>query len=182
MVGSIAQYYKTYLFGIHFQQMGRISVIKSYSKLPLLWSWVHACLSVESKSNHLTLSHRDSRRRGKITTGFVYSPWKSGFMRQHNIEMNWRVNPIRSPKVEISWNCCLLQVIFQTLISLCCRCWRAMTTMWLLASSFLATGSCRAVMTTPLRSVHLVIMNFLESRLQTFDELLSVLGLVRDDW
>merc|ERR1719495_1223366 len=42
---------------------------------------------------------RDSRRRGKITTGFVYSPWKSGFMRQHNIEMNWRVNPIRSPKV-----------------------------------------------------------------------------------
>merc|ERR1719318_1744558 len=42
---------------------------------------------------------RDSRRRGKITTGFIYSPWKSGFMRQHNIEMNWRVNPIRSPKV-----------------------------------------------------------------------------------
>ena len=55
--------------------------------------------------------------------------------------------------------CCLWQVIFQTLISLFCRCWRAMTTMWLLASSFLATGSCRAVMTTLLRSVHLVIMN-----------------------
>ena len=26
-------------------------------------------------------------------------------MRQHNIEMNWRVNPIRSPKVEISLYC-----------------------------------------------------------------------------
>ena len=75
-----------------------------------------------NKSNHLTLSHRDSRRRGKITTGFVYSPWKSGFMRQHNIEMNWRVNPIRSPKVEIYLYCRLWQVIFQTLISLCCRC------------------------------------------------------------
>lgn len=48
----------------------------------------------------LWLNYRDSRRRGKITTGFVYSPWKSGFMRQHNIEMNWRVNPIRSPKVK----------------------------------------------------------------------------------
>eukprot|EP00092_Neocalanus_flemingeri_P084641 GFUD01106364.1.p1 GENE.GFUD01106364.1~~GFUD01106364.1.p1 ORF type:complete len:885 (-),score=204.08 GFUD01106364.1:568-3222(-) len=39
------------------------------------------------------------RRRSKITTGFIYSPWKSGFMRQHNIEMNWRINPVRTPKV-----------------------------------------------------------------------------------
>jgi hypothetical protein len=31
--------------------------------------------------------------------GFVYSPWKAGFMRQHNIEMNWRLNPVKSPKV-----------------------------------------------------------------------------------
>ena len=52
-------------------------------------------------SYYLWSNCRDSRRRGKITTGFVYSPWKSGFMRQHNIEMNWRVNPIRSPKVAI---------------------------------------------------------------------------------
>ena len=66
MVSSkAAQYYKTYLFGIHFQQMGRISVIKSYSKLPLLWSWVHACLSVESKSNHLNLV------QGGITCGAI---------------------------------------------------------------------------------------------------------------
>jgi len=43
---------------------------------------------------------RDSfRRRSKVSAGFIYSPWKSGFMRQHNIEMNWRINPIRSAKV-----------------------------------------------------------------------------------
>ena len=50
---------------------------------------------------HAHAHFRDSRRRGKITTGFVYSPWKSGFMRQHNIEMNWRLNPIRNPKVTV---------------------------------------------------------------------------------
>lgn len=27
------------------------------------------------------------------------SPWKAAFMRQHNIEMNWRCNPIKQPKV-----------------------------------------------------------------------------------
>ena len=30
---------------------------------------------------------------------FQYSPWKAGFMRQHNIEINWRVRGIRTPKV-----------------------------------------------------------------------------------
>lgn len=30
---------------------------------------------------------------------FQYSPWKSGYMRQHNIEINWRVRGIRTPKV-----------------------------------------------------------------------------------
>jgi F-box/WD-40 domain protein 7 len=30
---------------------------------------------------------------------FAYSPYKSNFMRQHNIEMNWRVREIRNPKV-----------------------------------------------------------------------------------
>jgi hypothetical protein len=39
------------------------------------------------------------RRRSKLCAGFIYSPWKAGFMRQHNIEMNWRLNPIKSPKV-----------------------------------------------------------------------------------
>ena len=30
---------------------------------------------------------------------FQHSPWKGGFMRQHNIEINWRVRGIRPPKV-----------------------------------------------------------------------------------
>jgi len=38
-------------------------------------------------------------RRRKHSSGFTYSPWKLGFMRQHNIEMNWRSRPIKSPKV-----------------------------------------------------------------------------------
>ena len=39
------------------------------------------------------------RKRTKISTTFVYSPWKSSFMRQHNIEMNWRIQPIKTAKV-----------------------------------------------------------------------------------
>jgi len=42
---------------------------------------------------------REYPRRRKTTHEFIYSPWKAGFMRQHNIEMNWRINPVRSPKV-----------------------------------------------------------------------------------
>ena len=42
---------------------------------------------------------RELRRRSKLSAGFSYSPWKSSFMRQHNIEMNWRVVPIKTPKV-----------------------------------------------------------------------------------
>lgn len=38
-----------------------------------------------------------SRRKPKLNP--VTSPWKAAFMRQHTIEMNWRVNPIRPPKV-----------------------------------------------------------------------------------
>ena len=30
---------------------------------------------------------------------FAYSPWKNSYMRQHNIEINWRVRGIRTPKV-----------------------------------------------------------------------------------
>jgi len=39
------------------------------------------------------------KRAGSKSAGFTYSPWKSSFMRQHNIEMNWRVQPIRTAKV-----------------------------------------------------------------------------------
>ncbi len=38
-------------------------------------------------------------RRKRVSPGFNYSPWKGGFMRQHNIEINWRVRGIRTPKV-----------------------------------------------------------------------------------
>jgi len=41
---------------------------------------------------------RETRRR-KAMSGFTYSPWKAGYMRQHYIEMNWRINPVRNPKV-----------------------------------------------------------------------------------
>ncbi|XP_063215815.1 F-box/WD repeat-containing protein 7-like isoform X2 [Bacillus rossius redtenbacheri] len=37
-----------------------------------------------------------ARRRQR---GSAASPWKAAFMRQHAIEMNWRLNPIRPPKV-----------------------------------------------------------------------------------
>ncbi|XP_071439774.1 F-box/WD repeat-containing protein 7-like [Hetaerina americana] len=30
---------------------------------------------------------------------YVTSPWKAAYMRQHTIEMNWRVRPLRPPKV-----------------------------------------------------------------------------------
>jgi len=39
------------------------------------------------------------RKRTKLASGFIYSPWKSSFMRQHNIEMNWRIQPIRTAKI-----------------------------------------------------------------------------------
>ena len=44
------------------------------------------------------------RKRSKISTGFIYSPWKSSFMRQHNMEMNWRIQPIRTAKVGVGNN------------------------------------------------------------------------------
>uniref|UniRef100_H2ZZY5 F-box/WD repeat-containing protein 7 n=1 Tax=Latimeria chalumnae TaxID=7897 RepID=H2ZZY5_LATCH len=39
------------------------------------------------------------RRRRMLTPGFMYSPWKFAFMRQHKIEMNWRDGEIKPPKV-----------------------------------------------------------------------------------
>ncbi|XP_055793030.1 F-box/WD repeat-containing protein 7-like [Salvelinus fontinalis] len=32
-------------------------------------------------------------------TGFLHSPWKSGYVQQHHIESNWRTGDITSPKV-----------------------------------------------------------------------------------
>uniref|UniRef100_UPI00398F864B F-box/WD repeat-containing protein 7-like n=1 Tax=Pristiophorus japonicus TaxID=55135 RepID=UPI00398F864B len=39
------------------------------------------------------------RRRRMLSTGFMYSPWKSAFMRQHKIDTNWRSGEIKAPKV-----------------------------------------------------------------------------------
>ncbi|XP_051882419.1 F-box/WD repeat-containing protein 7-like [Pristis pectinata] len=39
------------------------------------------------------------RRRRMLSTGFMYSPWKSAFMRQHKIDTNWRSGEIKPPKV-----------------------------------------------------------------------------------
>ncbi|CAB4062374.1 FBXW7 [Lepeophtheirus salmonis] len=38
-------------------------------------------------------------KRRKLSSGFVHSACKTSYMRQHNIEMNWRIRPIRPPKV-----------------------------------------------------------------------------------
>ncbi|XP_038673792.1 F-box/WD repeat-containing protein 7-like isoform X3 [Scyliorhinus canicula] len=39
------------------------------------------------------------RRRRMLSTGFMYSPWKSAFMRQHKIDTNWRSGEIKPAKV-----------------------------------------------------------------------------------
>ena len=39
------------------------------------------------------------RKGRRFHSKFDYSTWKAGYMRQHNIEINWRVRGIRTPKV-----------------------------------------------------------------------------------
>lgn len=39
------------------------------------------------------------RKRCLLSPGFMYSPWKFAFMRQHKIDMNWRSGELRAPKV-----------------------------------------------------------------------------------
>ncbi|XP_065452841.1 F-box/WD repeat-containing protein 7-like [Chrysemys picta bellii] len=39
------------------------------------------------------------RKRRLLSPGFMYSPWKFAFMRQHKIDMNWRSGDLRAPKV-----------------------------------------------------------------------------------
>uniref|UniRef100_A0A8C4WYC4 F-box/WD repeat-containing protein 7 n=1 Tax=Eptatretus burgeri TaxID=7764 RepID=A0A8C4WYC4_EPTBU len=38
------------------------------------------------------------KRRKATTPNFTYSPWKSAYMRQHRIDMNWRCGEIKPPK------------------------------------------------------------------------------------
>lgn len=40
-----------------------------------------------------------SKRKNCRNPGNSSSPWKQAYMRQHNIKMNWRTKPIRTPKV-----------------------------------------------------------------------------------
>lgn len=40
-----------------------------------------------------------SLKRKNCRSGSHSSPWKQAYMRQHNIKMNWRTKPIRTPKV-----------------------------------------------------------------------------------
>lgn len=42
------------------------------------------------------------RKRRLLSPGFMYSPWKFAFMRQHKIDMNWRSGELRAPKVGAS--------------------------------------------------------------------------------
>nr|XP_028581290.1 ribosomal RNA-processing protein 8 isoform X4 [Podarcis muralis] len=39
------------------------------------------------------------RKRRLLSPGFMYSPWKLAFLRQHRIDMNWRGGDARPPKV-----------------------------------------------------------------------------------
>ena len=60
-----------------------------------------------SDDMHDMMNLRKARRTGQhmlqLNSSGVpphqYSPWKGGYMRQHNIEINWRVRGIRTPKV-----------------------------------------------------------------------------------
>ncbi|XP_067420738.1 F-box/WD repeat-containing protein 7-like isoform X2 [Emydura macquarii macquarii] len=38
------------------------------------------------------------RKRRLLSPGFMYSPWKFAFMRQHKIDMNWRSGDLKAPK------------------------------------------------------------------------------------
>jgi F-box/WD-40 domain protein 7 len=45
-------------------------------------------------------SHPEKPKRGRTgNMPKIASPWKAAYMRHHTIEMNWRTNPIRTPKV-----------------------------------------------------------------------------------
>lgn len=41
------------------------------------------------------------KRRKVIKPGFIHSPWKSAYIRQHRIDTNWRRGELKSPKVTI---------------------------------------------------------------------------------
>ncbi|CAH1396870.1 unnamed protein product [Nezara viridula] len=58
--------------------------------------WREKCRQAGITRESPSHSNRRVRHRSPSTPA---SPWKAAFMRQHRIEMNWRVKPIRPPKV-----------------------------------------------------------------------------------
>lgn len=66
--------------------------------------WREKCREEGINDVREVLGRRRSRcsisANNTVNSGQVIpSPWKAAFMRQHNIEMNWRCNPIKLPKV-----------------------------------------------------------------------------------
>ncbi|XP_024218529.1 F-box/WD repeat-containing protein 7 isoform X2 [Halyomorpha halys] len=58
--------------------------------------WREKCRQAGITRESPSHGNRRIRHRSPSTPA---SPWKAAFMRQHRIEMNWRVKPIRPPKV-----------------------------------------------------------------------------------
>lgn len=56
---------------------------------------------IKKRSKHYHHHHHHHQRNSNSHTCGVQhsSPWKAAYMRQHAIEMNWRIKPIRPPKV-----------------------------------------------------------------------------------
>ncbi|XP_024080548.1 F-box/WD repeat-containing protein 7-like isoform X2 [Cimex lectularius] len=58
--------------------------------------WKGKCQAAGINRESTLYSSKRARHRSPSSPA---SPWKAAFMRQHRIEMNWRVRPIRPPKV-----------------------------------------------------------------------------------
>ncbi|KAL1130601.1 hypothetical protein AAG570_011847 [Ranatra chinensis] len=59
--------------------------------------WREKCRAAGITRDPATYSNKRAQRHRSPSS--LASPWKAAFMRQHRIEMNWRVKPIRPPKV-----------------------------------------------------------------------------------
>lgn len=53
----------------------------------------------KEKCRQANIEVRVIRGKKRARMGVIPSPWKVAYMRQHNIEMNWRCKPIRTPKM-----------------------------------------------------------------------------------
>lgn len=60
----------------------------------LLWKEKCRAAGIEDLKDLPPIKRKNGRNSGNCS-----SPWKQAYMRQHNIKMNWRTKPIRTPKV-----------------------------------------------------------------------------------